>query len=1551
MMEGSRATRGRTAVVSTVMLATLLADFSGGTALTGAAADSLAITEFMATNRSVLKDGDGEAADWIEVQNLGASSLNLAGWSLTDEEAVRVKWTFPALELPAGGILIVFASGKDRRVAGGELHTNFRLDGDAEYLALVTPEGTIAQEFAPFPKQEEDVSYGSPQAAALANLISTGASGRMWVPTSGALGLDWTLPDFVDSAWTPAATGIGFDINDVEPPLGDLVNLAPRGTASQSTIGYGGFPERAIDGNTNGSYGNNSVSHTADGDPLPTWEVDLEESFLLQRIVLWNRSDCCSSRLTNFQVSVFVDPESESFSEVYFPDGTQSPPPGGSFEVDLPAGTRGRFVRVELLGPSSLGELYLSLAEVQVFGWETSSPGINLALGKKAVQSSTALGGLASRAVDGNTDGDYAKNSVTHTSPTDPTAYWQVDLGETRAIGRVELWNRQDCCAERLSNFRLAILDSASMVVTSSSHFTDRGSPAVNPYPIAPPARTSGRFVKVEKLGPDKNDEKVLSLAEVKVFEPPHGYRSFIRTDVEAALRGKSSSIYLRVPFTVADPASLGVLILRIRYDDAFTASINGREVARRNAPPSPAWDSQAASDRPDEEGAVFEEINISGFLDALLPGTNVLALHGLTTGPDDADFLLAPELAAAPAISMDSRYFVSPTPGRINNTPGLLGFVGDTVFSIDRGYYETPFEVEIATATPGATIRYTTDGSAPTETTGTVYAGAISIQTTTMLRAAAYKDGFGSTDVDTQTYIFAADVVKQTGAGFPTSWVGTPADYGMDPNVVNDARYKNMIAQDLQTIPALSIVMKTDDLFGARGIYSNSEGRGDAWERPCSIELIVPEGSHIAAEKSFQENCGVRIYGYGWRPHSSTKKHAFRLIFRREYGAAKLKAKFFPDFPVRSFDSFVLRSQGSKGWNDFRVSIEQTQYIHDAWARYTERAMGNLTTSSTYVQLYLNGLYWGLYNPVERPDAEFMAEHLGGSEEDYDSLNARVGAIEVIDGSRADWDRLIALVKGNASTPAAFRAVQGYLDVPNLINFTLISFYAGNQDWVGSNGNNLRVAGAPNAGGYRCFSWDFEYSFFGAADNVTSVLTQYDTPALVHARLSTNPEYRMLYADLVHRHFFHDGALTPAKAADRWIARANEIDRAIVGESARWGDARREPPYTRDVEWIRELNRLKTTYFPSRTQTLLNQLKAVNLYPSVAAPEFSQHGGTIQAGFLLSMTAAAPEIHITLDGTDPRLEGGAISPDAFRYTGPIALTESTLVKARARSAAGVWSALNEAVFILDAPPPLRITEVHYNPEDPDIPGFPSGEAFEFLEVKNVGPVPVSLEGVRILEGVTFEFSSGDVKSLAPGELVLVAKDVEALDALYDLRGLLVAGEYKGQLKNGADRLRLEGALGETILDFTYLDTWHPPTDGGGYSLTIADPLADPAAWGDAASWRASALRGGSPGWDESDPPVGGFRLPSDANQDRRLDLTDAIALLRILFLGETDPPPCEGPADAGGNLMLLNANADAALNLSDAIYVLNHLFRQGPAPLLGQKCTRIEGCADACGG
>ena len=1353
---------------------------------------------------------------------------------------------------------------------------------------------------------------------------------------------------------------------------------------------------------------------------------------------------------------------------------------------------------------------------------------MNLRLNGTASQSSTAFGGSASRAIDGNTNGVYGAGSITHTG-NDPGAWWQVDLGEEHPLERIVLWNRTDCCSERLTNFRLSVMNSADEVVFESAHFTEGRFPSTQDYEVVLPAGSRGRIVHIAKLGPDRNGDYWLSLAEVQVFQGSLGFGPLIGTDLEAAMRDRNASAYLRIPF-IADPETVEFLELRMKYDDGFVAYLNGREVARRNAPALPDWNATATSEHPDGEAFVFEAMDITAHRDVLQAGANVLAVHGLNVSAGDEDFLIVCELSGSTITSGETRYFLEPTPGAPNETPGVDGFVADTKFSRDRGFYDAPFDVAITTETEGATIRYTTDGSAPTEENGMTYTGPIDIAATTTLRSAAFKADHGPTNVDTHTYVFPADVVRQTGAGFPRSWGGAQADYEMDPEVVDDPAYMDTIENDIIiTIPTLSIVMDVDDLFGPGGIYSNTEGRGQAWERPCSMEMIYPADWRGGEDqKSEQLDCGIRIFGFGWRSHTASLKHAFRLLFKRSYGPGKLRFEFFPDFDVEALDEVVLRAQGSRSWNDSRASIHNTQYIRDAWARYTARDMGKLTTSSTFVHLYLNGLYWGLYNPVERPEAQFMANHLGGEEEDYDALNARVGSIEVIDGSREGWDRLIAIARVGPTTLEEYQAIEELLDVRDLVDYMLINFYTGNRDWAGANGNNMRVAGAPgDAGGYKSFCWDMEYSIWDAGDNVLSVLTQYDTPAAIHASLRSNPEYRLLFADRTHKHLRNGGALTPEETAKRWMDRALEIDRAIVGESARWGDRRREPPFTRDVEWIRERNRLLTSYFPQRTDILLDQLKQARLYTELEPPSFNRPGGLIEPGFVLSMTALSGGIFFTIDGRDPRLPGGEVAPEAiefgtgertalvparsavrvlvpdegasgldwtsadfddaawiegktgvgfeqssgyealistdvgdrmFQVNGSVYLRISFDVEAPSagfltlrmkyddgfvaylngrrvaasnapevlewnsiatashsdslavlfedfdlsgeadllrtgrnvlaihglnRSAAngdllilpqleaaeppgegdalvlrttthvrarawrdGRWSALSEAVFVT---PGLRITEIMYHP--PDLPaGNPfDADDFEFIELMNVGDRPLDLDGVRLAGGVRFSFEDGAVNRLDSRDVVLVVKDIEAIDARYDTRGMKIAGEYFGNLSNRGEEIILEGNLGERILQFTFADSWQPETDGGGRSLVVVDAAGDPGAWGEAASWRPSVVVGGTPGEHSDDRIPGGWQLIGDANQDASLNISDAVSVLRLLFVGGEPVLPCGEAVEERGNLLLFDTNGDGAVNMGDPIHLLSYLFRRGAPPVPGADCIRVHGCPDVC--
>ncbi|HNQ90952.1 MAG TPA: CotH kinase family protein, partial [Verrucomicrobiota bacterium] len=125
------------------------------------AAPGVFLSEIMADNRKTLNDEDGESSDWIEVANPGEEPANLAGWHLTDDAGELRRWAFPDVDVPARGYLLVFASGKDRSIPTGKLHTNFKLAAEGGYVALVDPSGRVVSDFAPgYPQQWTDVSYG-----------------------------------------------------------------------------------------------------------------------------------------------------------------------------------------------------------------------------------------------------------------------------------------------------------------------------------------------------------------------------------------------------------------------------------------------------------------------------------------------------------------------------------------------------------------------------------------------------------------------------------------------------------------------------------------------------------------------------------------------------------------------------------------------------------------------------------------------------------------------------------------------------------------------------------------------------------------------------------------------------------------------------------------------------------------------------------------------------------------------------------------------------------------------------------------------------------------------------------------------------------------------------------------------------------------------------------------------------------------------------------------------------------------------------------------------
>jgi hypothetical protein len=253
-----------------------------------------------------------------------------------------------------------------------------------------------------------------------------------------------------------------------------------------------------------------------------------------------------------------------------------------------------------------------------------------------------------------------------------------------------------------------------------------------------------------------------------------------------------------------------------------------------------------------------------------------------------------------------------------------------------------------------------------------------------------------------------------------------------------------------------------------------------------------------------------------------------------------------------------------------------------------------------------------------------------------------------------------------------------------------------------------------------------------------------------------------------------------------------------------------------------------------SSLQSGYNILAIHGLNTSTTSSDFGLNTSTTSSDFLISAELVA--------GKSSSPGDGGISSGVLQYTGPITLPHSVRVKARVLRG-GTWSALNDATFAVGpVANNMRITEIMYHPQNSDELDEPNEE---YIELKNIGAETVNLNLVSFTNGIDFTFPNLE---LAPGEYVVVVQDHNAFEGRYGT-DMNIAGEYSGRLNNAGERIRLEDAIGQTILDFDYKDGWRSITDGDGFSLTVIDPLnTDSYSWDEKDSWRASAYAGGSPG-------------------------------------------------------------------------------------------------------
>ena len=278
--------------------------------------------------------------------------------------------------------------------------------------------------------------------------------------------------------------------NPIQPSIDPLENVALGKRVTQSSTAFGGDASRAVDGKTDGDFGHQSVTHT-NFQSKPWWQVDLDKEETIRQINIFNRTDTAQERLSNFHV-ILLDSFGNEIERKRISALTNT---AAQLAIDY---KKARFVRIELEGHNAL-----SLAEVQVLRAE------NIAWKKQASQSSTAYGGDANRALDGNTNNTYSQNSITHTN-FEKQAWWQVDLGRSEQVGFVRLFNRGDGeVAKRLSNFDVILYNDKGKEV-SKQYIKQLTS---NQLDVQFNGQL-GRYIRIQL----RHEHQALSLAEVEVF-------------------------------------------------------------------------------------------------------------------------------------------------------------------------------------------------------------------------------------------------------------------------------------------------------------------------------------------------------------------------------------------------------------------------------------------------------------------------------------------------------------------------------------------------------------------------------------------------------------------------------------------------------------------------------------------------------------------------------------------------------------------------------------------------------------------------------------------------------------------------------------------------------------------------------------------------------------------------------------------------------------------------------------------------------------------------
>ena len=1002
---------------------------------------------------------------------------------------------------------------------------------------------------------------------------------------------------------------------------------------------------------------------------------------------------------------------------------------------------------------------------------------------------------------------------------------------------------------------------------------------------------------------------------------------SSVRTDVRAAMSNVSASVYIRIPFVVASPASVSLISLRLRYNDGLVAYINDREAVRVNAPETNAFNSTATNVH---SPTASEEFRLG--TTALVAGTNILAIQGLNVAAGDSNFLVEAEMiiTSVEAESPTPFYFTAPTPGAANGAGALnpgpairevthlpnVPLDGDDVAvtaAVAPSFY----------AVSNVVVRYRIMFNAEVELPmfddglhGDGLAG----------------DGVWGTTIPAANASTNGQMIRWYFRAFDVR--GSTSRYPVFAKAAGSAEYLGTVVNPGSVTSRLPIM----HLFAPPTVLQPGPTTGQSG-------ADSQDGSYVSLfyDGEFYDNIKMELRG---NSTAGFNKKSHRMEFNREH-----EFRHSNDFPRIRKTSFT-------------ADYPDPTYMRQDLAFWLCDQFGAPAPFYYPVRLQLNGQFYQLANHNDVHGEEYL-QRIG-----YDPNGALYNAAGQVTTSRAstggfdkktrtwetgDVDYLALAARLAESNAVAARATNIFdlFDVPEALNYLVVARWVHENDDVWANMSLYHDNDGDDL--WRIVPFDLNLSWGaifaeGDASLYTGVQATNDThkshplygSQSILARSGPGGAFNRVYDSffqvpqtremflrrlrtLLDTHIKPIGTPTNSTALEQMIlAKRDLIAEEALRDRAWWGwpAVGGQNNFATGINITNGVNQLLDQFIRARRVHFYGQHSITNTALPLFNPALSFQSNTVAGIPLAQPTNVVVQIsqieanpgsanqgHEFLQLTNPNpfavdisgwsIGGGVaftfkpgtvmpthgvlyVTPDIRAYR-----TRTTLpMPGRALFVVGDYNghldARGEPLQLLDdvgrlvqtnsyVPSPsvaqqyLRITELMYNPGQTNADSLYPQEDFEYLELKNTGPINIDLVGVHFTNGITFAFTpTGAVTNLAPGQFIMLVKNPAAFVSRHG-SSAAIAGVFSGNLDNNGERITLHDRVGEEILDFTYNNAWYPVTEGLGFSLVIRNENAHWSTWNLPESWRPSASDIGSPGAD--DPAAEGPFAPVMVNE------------------------------------------------------------------------------------